>query len=240
MNRLYRRLSGRAGTGNQRSRDTWVRTKLAAIPANARILDAGAGERRYRDACEHLRYVAQDFGKYNGVGDGTGLQKGTFDQSGLDIVSDITAIPQPDASFDAILCTEVLEHVSRPIDAIRELGRFCRPGGCLILTAPFASLTHYAPYHFYSGFNRYFYVEVLSACGFRIEEIAASGDYFDYLAQEIRRLPQVVRSHGGAGIGPLARLADLLLLRRLARLSRRTRGSDSLCCYGHHVLATKL
>ncbi len=237
--RIFRRLSGQAGTGNQSIRDTWVRAKLAAIPAGARLLDAGAGERRYRDACTHLTYVAQDFAKYDGQGDGSGLQKGTFDQSGLDIVSDITAIPQPDASFDAVLCTEVLEHVPEPIRAIGELARLCRPGALLILTAPFASLTHYAPYHFYSGFNRYFYTDVLPKQGFEIVEMVASGDSFSYLAQEIRRLPRVARTYGRRGIGLMASLASLVLLLRLSRLRAGVPGTEALCCHGYHVLARK-
>jgi SAM-dependent methyltransferase len=240
MGRVFRFLSGNAGTSNSRQRDTWVAVKLAEIPAGSRLLDAGAGERRYRDFCNHLHYVSQDFAQYDGRGDGTGLQKGTFDQTDLDIVSDITAIPEADASFDAVLCTEVLEHVPDPIATLKELSRLCRPGGHLILTAPFASLTHYAPYHFFSGFNRYLYQNVLPKCGYEIVEMVSNGDYFDYLAQEIRRLPKVVRSYGGAVIGPLARIADILLLRRLDRLRRRVAGTEDLCCYGYHVVARKL
>jgi len=64
----------------------------------------------------------------------------------VDVISDITSIPLPDASFDACLCTEVLEHLPHPIEALRELARLLRPGGRLILTAPFCSLTHFSPH----------------------------------------------------------------------------------------------
>ena len=49
-----------------------------------------------------------------------------------------TAIPMPDASFDAVLCLDMLEHVpagDRP-RAIRELTRVLAPGGRLLLTFP--------------------------------------------------------------------------------------------------------
>ena len=73
------------------------------MPKGARILDAGAGERRFQNYCSHLEYVSQDFGEYAGGGDVLGLQTGSWDNEGLDIVSDITSIPVGDASFDCIL-----------------------------------------------------------------------------------------------------------------------------------------
>ena len=50
----------------------------------------------------------------------------------------VTAIPMPDASFDVVLCVDMLEHVSgadRP-RAIAELTRVLAPGGRLIVTFP--------------------------------------------------------------------------------------------------------
>ena len=50
----------------------------------------------------------------------------------------VTAIPMPDASFDAVLCLDMLEHVpagDRP-QAIAELTRVLAPGGRLMLTFP--------------------------------------------------------------------------------------------------------
>jgi 2-polyprenyl-3-methyl-5-hydroxy-6-metoxy-1,4-benzoquinol methylase len=66
-----------------------------------------------------LNYVSQDFNKYNGMGDGKSLQMKNWDQSNIDIVSDISDIPEPDNSFDAIVCVEVFEHLPDPVAAIK-------------------------------------------------------------------------------------------------------------------------
>lgn len=181
---------------NEDNRQRWLQSTLSSLPKGWRILDAGAGQLRNKRFCEHLQYVSQDFGQYDGKGDGTGLQTGGWDTSRIDIVSDITQIPQPDASFDAILCSEVLEHVPDPIPALKEFGRLIRPGGKVILTAPFASLVHFAPYHFSSGFSRFWYEYHLPRAGFAIEELTANGDWFALWRQETLRLGSMARRHG--------------------------------------------
>src|SRR3954452_114704 len=159
------------GRANESTRHAWVQRTLKRLPPGARLLDAGAGEQRFRPACAHLKYVAQDFGQYDGAGNGSALQTRRWDQTKLDIVSDIAAIPQPDGSFDAVLCTEVFEHLPDPLAALREFARLLRSGGRLILTAPFCSLTHFSPFHFATGFSRYWYRHHLSACGFEIQSV---------------------------------------------------------------------
>src|SRR5205085_1455925 len=146
---VYESACMRIGTHNESNRVAWIERTLQRIPSGARILDAGAGEQPFKHACAHLRYVAQDFAQYDGRGDGAGLQTGSWDQSALDIVSDIAAIPEPNGSFDAIMCTEVFEHIPHPAGALAEFARLLKPEGFLLLTAPFCSMTHFAPYHFY-------------------------------------------------------------------------------------------
>jgi SAM-dependent methyltransferase len=49
---------------------------------------------------------------------------------------DITDIPYPDDSFDVLLCSHVLEHVSDDRSAMRELVRVLKPGGSALILIP--------------------------------------------------------------------------------------------------------
>jgi len=227
------------GTENESTRVGWLEKTLSAIPAGSRILDAGAGECQFSRFCDHLTYVSQDFAQYDGRGDSGALQMGSWCQDGLDIVGDITEIPEEDASFDAIMCVEVLEHLPDPLAAIREFSRLLRPGGTLVLTAPFCSLTHFSPFHFASGFNRYFYEHHLPVQGFKIEEVEANGNYFEYLAQEVMRLCSIGERYSDERPTWIERHALRAVMGMLARFSARNQKSEELLCFGYHVLATK-
>jgi SAM-dependent methyltransferase len=235
------RIVGDLGRDNQDNRVAWTSRVLAELPAGSRLLDAGAGIQRYRPFCKHLRYVSQDFAAYDPKQDAEGLHTATFDYQGLDIVSDICAIPEPDGSFDAILCTEVLEHIPDPVKAVVEFSRLLRPGGKLILTLPFCSLTHMAPYHFSTGFTRYWVEHHLLGNGFANLVIDCNGDWFSYIAQELRRSPSMVRDFGKRRPSLMFRACMGLALWALGRASRggRASGSETLLCYGLHVVATK-
>ncbi len=228
----------KVGLSNDSAREEWIISTLKKVPAGLRILDAGAGELRYKKHCSHLEYVAQDFGQYDGSGD-TGLQTGSWDQTKLDIVSDITAIPAPDASFDAILCIEVFEHIPDPLAALNEFKRLLKPGGYLIITAPFASITHFAPYFFYSGFSRYFYETHLANNGFEITDMVYNGNYFEYLAQELRRINTVAKKYTGKKQGLIGKIGVQFVLWSLTQLSAKGGKSDELLHYGCQVFATK-
>jgi SAM-dependent methyltransferase len=161
---------------NRMRRKSWVSKEASAIPERTKVLDVGAGGCPHRVYFRHCEYYTQDFVKLSPVQ----IQKytHTIDEDGygaVDFVSDILNIPVSDASFDVILCTEVIEHVPHPIEAIKEMSRILRPGGLLLITAPLQSGLHQEPYHFYGGYTKYWYHKFLVESGFDNIKIEANG-----------------------------------------------------------------
>lgn len=226
------------GTENESNRVNWIKSSLGKIPAGSKILDAGAGEQQFKKFCSHLEYVSQDFNQYDGSGDGQGLQMDKWDTSSIDLVSDITSIPVEKGTFDAVMCTEVLEHVPDPVAALKELYRVLRPGGFLLITAPFCSMTHFAPYHFATGFNRYFYEHWFAELGVDVLDLQANGTYYDYLAQELGRLERISTENEGVPVDSRYFLSQRLLIEFMDQ-SKREEATSELMCFGYHVFAQK-
>ncbi len=162
-------------------RDRWVRQQAAAVQNGARVLDVGAGSCPYRHAFAHCEYRTQDFTAL----EGEQLRFGEYGT--IDFVSDASEIPVESASFDVVLCTEVLEHVPNPDRVISEFARILKPGGRLLLTAPLGSGLHQTPYHFYGGFTPFWYQKFLGEAGFVQLDIEPNGHFFAFFSQEAIR-----------------------------------------------------
>lgn len=166
---------------NQVLRDRWVRSRATTIPAGNRVLDVGAGSAPYRGFFSHCQYFTQDFVRL----DPDQLLHGAYTQ--IDFVSDAASIPIESGSFDAVLCTEVLEHVPEPIKLVQEIARILRPGGKLILTAPLGSGIHQEPFHFYGGYTPYWYEKFLAQAGFENIRVESNAGSFRAFSQESLR-----------------------------------------------------
>ncbi len=176
---------------NPRNRERWVRSVAVRLARGTRVLDVGAGEGRYRTLFAHCDYAAHDFCRYEGTHDGVLRQEWAYGP--VEYVSDITAIPVPDGSFGAVLCTEVLEHVPEPVPALRELGRVLRDGGLLFLSAPLGSGLHQQPYHYYGGYTPHFYRRFLPECGFEVLRVDPNGGFYRHLSQELGRAAALIQ-----------------------------------------------
>ncbi len=121
-----------------------IRPRLARM--QGRLLDVGCGEMPFRRLVPaDVHYMGVDVPAATDFGMGHHPEVTSFD--GL-------SIPVADASFDHILCTEVLEHAAQPDVLVAEMLRALRPGGTLTVTVPFSARVHHAP-HDYHRFTRY-------------------------------------------------------------------------------------
>ena len=148
----------------------FVTEAAQATRAGARVLDAGAGEAPYRELFVHCDYVTSDWAKSPHAG-----------ARHADIVASLDALPLHEGSFDAVLCTEVLEHVANPSSVLRELYRVLAPGGRLWLTVPFAAALHEEPYDYYR-YTRHALRALLEDTGFEEVTVDALGRYFTAMA----------------------------------------------------------
>lgn len=151
------------------------------IVPGSRVLDVGAGSCPYRPLFAHCEYQTQDFTQLKE----DQLRNGAYGQ--IDYVCDATSIPVDDGSFDAILCTEMLEHVPDPVRVIGEFHRILRPGGRLMLTAPLGSGIHQAPHHYYGGFTPFWYRRFLAEAGFSAIHVEPNAGFFKLFSQESLR-----------------------------------------------------
>jgi ubiquinone/menaquinone biosynthesis C-methylase UbiE len=88
----------------------------------------------------------------------------------LDVIADLHRIPIASNSMDAVLCTQVLEHVADPDVMVKELHRVLRPGGVLYLTAPQGWFEHQPP-HDYFRFTSFALRKIFGEAGFEITYI---------------------------------------------------------------------
>lgn len=157
--------------------DILVRRFAGSISGNPVVLDAGAGQCRFKPYFGHTRYIAQD----NCIGDPD------WDFSKIEIKSEIYDIPLGNASIDIVLCIEVLEHLKYPYLAIKEFSRLLKPGGQLFIVCPFAWKEHQKPHDFYR-FTKYILKQYASEYGFEAREMNCIGGKYVTIGQMINDL----------------------------------------------------
>lgn len=146
----------------------------AKLPPGARVADVGAGRAPYRELFAHTDYftIDREVSLHGGA-------------ESFDVVASASQIPLADLSLDAIVCTQVLEHVPNPAEVLREFRRLLKPMGQLLLSAPLAWEEHEMPFDFYR-YTRSGLEHLLREARFDHIEIAPRSDCFETLSQLVR------------------------------------------------------
>ncbi len=132
-----------------------------------RTLDVGAGTvDRYSVNFDTTEYLRLDLTESHGV----------------DIVGSIYQIPLADNSVDSIICTQVFEHLARPVDAIQEVYRVLRTGGHAVITVPQTNELHEEP-HDYFRYTSYGLQSLCETAGFTTVVLEQRGGYYALIAQ---------------------------------------------------------
>ncbi len=106
-----------------------------------KVLDVGCGQSPYNFL------LNQSEVSYTGIDI---ADASNFDYANSNIIPfDGKNIPFGDNSFDALICTEVLEHVYNYQALVDEMYRVCKPGASAIITIPFSARYHYIPYDYF-------------------------------------------------------------------------------------------
>jgi len=111
----------------------WLQAEAEAAatrhPGGYRVLDVGSGSKPYSPfflaASAYVGVDSQD--------------------PGADLRAPVESIPVEDASFELVLCTQVLEHADDPAQVVRELRRAVAPGGRVLASTHGVQVYHPNP-----------------------------------------------------------------------------------------------
>lgn len=103
------------------------------------VLDFGCGSKPYEKFFKHCTsYIGVD----------VEISGHNHLNSSVDIYYDGKFLPWPDSHFDSIVSFEVFEHLSNPVETVREIHRVLKSEGTLLITVPFVYGEHEIPFDF--------------------------------------------------------------------------------------------
>ena len=153
-----------------------------------------------------------------------------------DIVADVQDVPLEDGVADCVLSTEVIEHLPDPAACVMEAHRILKPGGALILSAPFLYPVHGDPH----DYQRFTADGLKRLCGmFETTEVTAMGGYMAVVSSIVDTRARQIRSLGP--VGAIVRKATRLFARVLFRLGGRGWAEDGEPAFttGYFVVCRK-
>lgn len=133
------------------------------VKKDHKVLDMGCGSQPFRELveAEGAHYLGCDI-----------VQN---EEKSVDVISSFESFAFSHNTFDVVICSEVLEHVINPQDAIKKLAHCVKPGGFIILTTPFSYPLHEEPFDF-CRLSPHFFKKISSELSLRLEYYEKSGN----------------------------------------------------------------
>ncbi len=158
----------------------FVESVASDLQEGSSILDAGAGESVYKKYFSHCDYKAIDLA----------VGESRWNYENLDYVGVLHDMPIEDESFDAVLCTQVLEHLEWPRESVQEMYRVLKTGGKLYMTVPMSHPEHQTPYDFFR-YTSYGLESICKHAGFKQIEITPFGGQWVRWVYELPRVMSI-------------------------------------------------
>ena len=136
------------------------------------LVDIGCGIKPYKSLFSP--YVS----KYIGID----LYDSPHGNSMIDQVGSAYRTNLASSSCNLILCTEVMEHLEKPHEALKEFYRILKLNGMLIITVPFFWPIHEEPRDFFR-YTKYGLKYLIEQAGFNVIELNALTGYFTTFIQ---------------------------------------------------------
>lgn len=164
---------------------------VRSVPRGATVLDAGMGDGALLTELARLGYhaVGVDVSSVR-----VAAAERRLGASGLEatvVSGSLTELPFEDASLDAAVCSEVMEHLGSPQLAASELSRVIKPNGFVVVSVPWEEELG---------------IDICTECGAQVPRHGHIVSYsVDSLSCLMTAAGFTVHGRGGLGSGPLLR-----------------------------------
>lgn len=108
---------------------------------------------------------------------GIDIENTFYSRETIDIIGSAENLPVPDASAEAVLSSQVIEHLKNPLQALSEAARVLKPDGVLFLSYPFLYPLHAIPHDFYR-LTEYTVRDALHERGLAITDFMVIGGFW--------------------------------------------------------------
>ena len=169
----------------------WLRSGMT-------LYDVGCGEKPF------AAFLKDRVARHVGVD----IDYGFYDARHIDLIGSADALPMPDGTVEAILSSQVIEHLPDPEKAIAEAARVLQPGGLLFLSWPYLYPIHAPPWDF-ARLSEFAMDRMLAAHGLELVERRNLGGFWYLLGAVtpiyLQGLPPLRALRLGRVLGWLAR-----------------------------------